>query len=129
MIEVVAAIIKRKDKILITRRGPTKHLAGYWEFPGGKKEVNESTEQCLIREIKEELEISINILNFFMETIYHYPNKSILLKSYICNIESGVIKLNDHDKIEWIMESEFINFKFAPADIPFINALTNSKFK
>jgi len=127
MIEVTAAIIKDKNKTLIARRSSEKHLGGYWEFPGGKIELGETPRQSLIREINEELGIQIRVINFFMETTYHYPNKTILLKAYICNIDSGTIKLNAHDKIEWVKINEFKNFKFAPADISFVNAIINSK--
>ncbi|MDC3134271.1 8-oxo-dGTP diphosphatase MutT [Bacteroidota bacterium] len=123
MIEVTAAIIRNNNKTLIARRGPNKHLGGYWEFPGGKIENGETPEECLVREIKEELGVSINVIEFFMDNTHHYPNKSILLKAYFCDLISGSFELTDHDKIEWIERSEFKDFKFAPADIPIINSL------
>ena len=62
MIEVIAAIIRNNNKTLIARRRPNKHLGGYWEFPGGKIENGETPEECLVREIKEELGVSINVI-------------------------------------------------------------------
>jgi 8-oxo-dGTP diphosphatase len=123
MIEVTAAIIRKQNKTLIARRSSNKHLGGYWELPGGKIEKGETPEESLVREIKEELGVSINVIDFFMANSHHYPNKSILLKAYFCDIISGAFELTDHDKIEWIEKSEFKNFKFAPADIPIINSL------
>lgn len=123
MILVTAAIITDESKILIARRGPEKHLAGFWEFPGGKIEKDETPEECLKREIKEELGLDIEIKSFFMENVYQYPNKKILLKAYLCKRLSGSIVLKDHDKIEWVDIIEIDNYKFAPADIAFIDKL------
>lgn len=120
---VTAAILKKGSKILIARRSPTKDLGGYWEFPGGKIEAGETAEDCLKREIEEELGIIIKVGDFFMENEHHYTDKIILLKAFECQHISGTIVLNDHDQIEWVEKSEFVNYKFAPADIPFIEAL------
>lgn len=123
MINVSAGIIRKGNKTLIARRSPNKHLEGFWEFPGGKIEEGESPEDCLQRELQEELGITVKVGSFFMENIHQYGEKQILLKAFFCEIVSGEIILNDHDKIEWIEGNEFDTYKFAPADIPFINAL------
>ena len=120
---VTAAIIKKESDILIARRAAKKHLAGYWEFPGGKIEEGETPQECLKRELEEELGIVVNVGEFFMENCHHYGGKIIHLKAYLCEHVSGDIILNDHDQFEWVDKSEFGNYKFAPADIPFINAL------
>ena len=125
IIKVTAGIIKSGNKILIARRKKGLHLAGFWEFPGGKIEENESPEFCLKRELSEELGIEVSVDEFFMENIHKYDDKTILLKSYKCRIESGEISINAHDKIEWITTSEIKNYKFAPADILFVTALAN----
>jgi len=125
MIKVTAGIIESGNKILIARRKPGLHLAGYWEFPGGKIEEGESPESCLKRELSEELGIEVLVNEFFMESIYKYADKTILLKSYRCKIESGDIALIDHDKIEWVTTLEINKYKFAPADISFVTALVN----
>jgi mutator protein MutT len=125
MIQVTAGIIESNNKILITRRKEGKHLAGFWEFPGGKIEEGESPESCLQRELSEELGINVLVGVFFMDNIYKYADKTVLLKSYKCKIESGDIIMTDHDKIEWVTSSDIKNFKFAPADIPFVTALVN----
>jgi 8-oxo-dGTP diphosphatase len=121
--QVTAGIIRKDDKILISRRAPNKHLAGYWEFPGGKIEDGETPQECLQRELFEELGIVVKVGQFFMENVHHYGDKIIQLQAYECEHISGNIILNDHDQIEWVETSEFVNFKFAPADIPFIKAL------
>ena len=125
MIEVTAGIIELNNKILIAKRKQGKHLAGYWEFPGGKIERGETPEICLERELKEELGIVINITSFYMNNVHQYKEKKILLKSYKCELISGKLTLNDHDEIEWVTILEINNYKFAPADIPFVTALTN----
>ncbi|SDS50088.1 8-oxo-dGTP diphosphatase [Formosa sp. Hel1_31_208] len=120
MIEVTAAIIEEGDKFLIARRAKGKHLAGYWEFPGGKIEAGETAEACLSRELNEEFQINVSVNNFVGESVYEYPNKKIILKAFTCRIISGEIQLNDHDKIEWITIDEIKQYDLAPADIPLI---------
>lgn len=120
MIEVIAAIIEDSDKFLIARRANGKHLAGYWEFPGGKIEVGETAETCLARELNEEFQINVSVKNYVGESNYEYPNKIINLKAFTCSIISGEIRLNDHDKIEWITIDEINQYNLAPADIPLI---------
>ena len=120
---VTAAIIKNDNRIFIARRAANKHLAGYWEFPGGKIEDDETPEVCLKRELIEELGITVNVGKFYMENQHDYGTKIILLQAYLCELISGDIVLRDHDKFEWIVKSDLTNFKFAPADIPFVNAL------
>jgi len=117
---VAAAIIFNNDQILIARRAPGKHLAGYWEFPGGKIEPGETPEACLIREIQEELGITIQVDSFLIENPYQYEEKQILLKAYLCSYLGGEIQLNDHDQVLWVNKNELKNYKLAPADIAFI---------
>lgn len=123
MINVVAAIIIDNNKILIVRRSDKMKLAGMWEFPGGKIEQGESEEQCIIREIKEELNINISIHRHFLNNKYKYEFGEIYLSSYICKIENGSIKLSEHDDYKWISVNELINFKFAPADESIVKKL------
>jgi|UniRef100_UPI004047CD9F mutator protein MutT len=120
MIVVTAAILEDKNRIMIARRKANRHLAGYWEFPGGKIEQNETPEQCLIREIKEEFLVDIEVKEFVGESIFNYPGKEVKLLGYRCVIKSGELLPQDHDKIEWVTFQEITNFKMAPADIPLI---------
>ncbi|MCI9069314.1 (deoxy)nucleoside triphosphate pyrophosphohydrolase [Clostridium sp.] len=123
MKEVTAAIIIDNNKILIAQRGKNENLAGKWEFPGGKIEIDETPQQCLKREIREELEVDIVVGNYLGESICTYSNSKIKLIAYFATILSGDIKLSVHDKVEWITISEFDEYEFAPADIPFIAKL------
>ncbi|WP_152287551.1 (deoxy)nucleoside triphosphate pyrophosphohydrolase [Flavicella marina] len=120
MIKVTAAIIEEDDRFLIARRAKGKHLAGYWEFPGGKIEEGENAVSCLIREIKEEFEIKISVNSYVGESYHVYSDKSINLKAFTCSIISGEIQLNDHDKFEWITIDEIHKYALAPADLPLI---------
>ena len=126
MIEVVAAIIQNEDsQILITRRKKGKHLEGMWEFPGGKIEKNETDQECLEREILEELSINVSTQNHFVDVNHDYSTKKILLKSYIAKYVSGQISLTDHDKYEWVRVQQLEDYEFAPADIPIVKKLQN----
>lgn len=127
MVFVTAGIIYDRDRILIARRAPAKHLGGYWEFPGGKVEEGESEPACLQRELEEELGIVVRVGDFFMENVHRYGEKQIILRAYFCEHLSGDITLNDHDCVLWIEKENFHAYEFAPADIPFIEALLDEK--
>lgn len=123
MIEVTAAIIKNNGKILIARRPIGDTLAGKWEFPGGKIESGETPQECLHREIKEELNIDILVGDYFSDSIYHYPTKTVHLSAYWSTWIKGDIELRSHDAVEWVSIPNLEQFDFAPADLPFINKL------
>ncbi|EAR16648.1 8-oxo-dGTP diphosphatase MutT [Robiginitalea biformata] len=124
MIEVTAGIIQNASKkVLITRRKAGKHLAGFWEFPGGKIEADETPEVCLAREIMEELNIGISVRSHFMDSTYDYDTKSICLKGYLADYLEGDIILTDHDQYKWVAQSELSKYEFAPADIPIVKKL------
>ncbi|MGY3211941.1 (deoxy)nucleoside triphosphate pyrophosphohydrolase [Mucilaginibacter sp. HD30] len=126
MIPVTAAVIYKDEHVLIARRGPEKHLAGYWEFPGGKIELGETPEACLLREIEEELGIHIQVDDFLMESIYDYGHKTVSLKAYRCTYLHGGITLSDHDDVHWVLPERLSEYRLAPADIPFIATLTKT---
>ena len=92
-------IFNSKNQLLITRRG-SGDFKGKWEFPGGKLEKDETEEECLKREISEELNIDINVDYFLMNNSHSYSTFSVELISYVSTISSGEIKLSDHDKYE-----------------------------
>lgn len=122
MINVVAAILKKDNKILIAKKKQGKPLAGYWEFPGGKVEKQETQEEALIRELKEEMNIEIQIKAYIGESVYDYgDNKIVSLKGYTAIIKSGNINLSDHDEYRWVTLEEIKDYKIAPADIPLID--------
>ena len=123
-IEVVAAIIKDKDKILSTQRGYGEFKDG-WEFPGGKIEKGESQEEALKREINEELNIKIKIETFVDTITYDYDNFHLKMHCYICSIESGNLTLTEHSAFKWLTKDTLYNVNWLPADIELIKKLKN----
>lgn len=124
MINVVAAIIKNGEgKILITQRNLKKSQGGLWEFPGGKIEKGETREEAIIREIKEELTIKINVESYLGEKVFEYPEKSINLIALNCRVKSGNIYLTEHEEARWVEKEELNSFEFAPADIFIVKKL------
>jgi len=123
MIKVVCGIIYDNGKIFLCRRNLNKQLGGYWEFPGGKLELNEKSESGLKRELHEELSMSVKILDYYATVIHSYENFTIELIAYKCQFIEADFKLIDHDKYEWIELKKIINKKLAPADIPIVQKL------
>lgn len=127
MIDVVAAIIKNSEgKILIAQRNLKKSQGGLWEFPGGKIEKNESKEEAIVREIKEELNMDIKVDSYFDEKIYNYPDKIIKLITLNCTMINNKYEVLEHEQIKWININEFKNYDFAPADIYFVDKIIKS---
>ncbi|WP_455682361.1 (deoxy)nucleoside triphosphate pyrophosphohydrolase [Thomasclavelia sp.] len=120
-INVVAAIIKKDNKVLIANR-KNGEFAGMFEFPGGKIEDGETSEQALIREIQEELETTITIEKYFMNVHYNYPNFILNMDCYLCTLKDNQINLNNHNTIKWITLDEQ-NINWIPADIQIIKKL------
>ena len=120
MITVTAAIIKKNNTFLAARRKPGSHLAGYWEFPGGKVEPGESEEHCLLRELYEEFGIRCEISCFLAESVYDYGNKKIKLRGYLVQHRSGSFACRAHDSLVWLAADKLMGLKWAPADIPLV---------
>lgn len=125
MKEVTAAIILKDDKILIAQRAPGQNQAGKWELPGGKIEPGETLQECLKREIKEEFEVDIEVLDFFGESIYTYSSGTIKLMAFWCRWLNGDFILKVHSRICWVCKDELKLYDFAPADIPLMEKLIN----
>jgi len=123
MKEVTAAIILKGNQVLIAQRAPGENLAGKWEFPGGKLEPRETPRECLKREIREELDVDIKVLDFFAESIYEYHNGTIKLLAFWCQWISGNLSLKVHSQIAWVHHNELDLYDFAPADIPLVERL------
>lgn len=121
--QVTAAIIKENDKCLICQRGSEDECSLLWEFPGGKLEEGETLEACIVREIKEELELDIEVQDVFTTSIYHFDNKEIHFTVYNALIVAGQIKLNVHNDARWVTVKELDLYKFMPADIEFVDKL------
>tara|TARA_B100001123_G_C15278913_1_gene1013225 strand:- start:559 stop:930 length:372 start_codon:yes stop_codon:yes gene_type:complete len=116
MTNVVAAIITQNNTYLIVQRNKNKHLGLKWEFPGGKVNDNESFEEALSREIKEELNVEINIQRKFAEEKYKDEKIDIVLHYYLCSLKSGTIKLNEHENLAWVEKKDFDQYDFAEGD-------------
>ena len=123
MKNVVAAIIKKNTKYLIAKRNRNKHLGLKWEFPGGKVELNETLEEALIREIKEELSISININRKIAEENFKDDKINVKLHYFECTHTSGEIILNEHEDYAWIEKKDFYNYDFAEGDRDILSLL------
>lgn len=122
-IEVVAAVIKKGDKYFCAQRKDFGELAKKWEFPGGKIESNETKEQALIREIKEELDTEINIIKY-ITTVYHQYNSFFLtMHAFECEVVTGELEISEHLDSKWLSKHEMGAYDFAAADIPIIEAL------
>ena len=122
-IEVVGAAIIKEHKVLAMQRSESMTLPGMWEFPGGKIESGESEQEALVREIKEELNIEIEILNFLNEAYYPYDFGTVSLKVYIAEIIAGEISLEEHSAGKWLAADELYEVNWAPVDIPAVKAL------
>ena len=123
IIDVVAAVIRRTGKILITQRLDNVHLAGMWEFPGGKVEADESFEGALLREIREELGIEIRVLDEFFTVEHEYPTKSVRLHFFNCTITEGEPEPLAVADLRWVLPAELDKFEFPPADAELIAKL------
>jgi 8-oxo-dGTP diphosphatase len=120
MIKVICGIIYKGDSIFIGRRKEGKSMAGKWEFPGGKVEANESEQNALIRELNEELGMSVRVYEKLGFNIHVYETFTINLVAYKCSFESATFKLTDHDKFEWVQPCNLEDYDLTEADIPLI---------
>lgn len=117
---VTCAIIKNKEKILVVQRSAKMNLPLKWEFPGGKIENGESEEECIVREIKEELNLEISVSKKLHSSIFDYPNISIELIPFIAKQIGGVISLNEHADYKYLSKDELMNLDWAEADMPIV---------
>lgn len=123
VVEVAAGLVYREGRYLIARRKTGVHLAGFWEFPGGKREPGETLEECLQRELFEELNIRIDVPIPFQIVRHQYPEKTVELHFFRCGIESGQATAIDCAEIRWVWPHELADFEFPPADRLVIEAL------
>ena len=121
-IEVVAAIIRKGDKIFATQRGYGE-WKDWWEFPGGKMEVGETPEEALKREIREELSTEINVDEFLCTVEYDYPKFHLTMHCYLCSLLTEALHLNEHEAAKWLTKDELESVKWLPADLVVIKAL------
>jgi len=127
MINVTCAIIVNDiGRVLVTQRSATMKLPLKIEFPGGKIEEGETASDCLIREIKEELNLEIKTLFELPANIHHYIEFSINLIPFVCKIIAGSIELREHASYQWLDPSELLNLDWAEADIPIVENYLNT---
>ena len=129
MIRVAAAIMTRNGKVFIGKRKPPGRMPGMWEFPGGKIEAGETPEQCLEREIREELEIDVTVGDYIGTSLHRYDFYTVELMAYRAKIGAGEIKLNDHSDMAWVSVDEINGFRFAPADLLFVEMIRDGRIK
>ena len=116
MTEVVAALIWKNNKFMICQRPAHKARGLLWEFVGGKVESDETKEQALIRECREELNVLLSVGDVFMEVIHEYPDITVHLTLFNATIAAGEPQKLEHNDIQWITPREISNYDFCPAD-------------
>jgi mutator protein MutT len=128
-VEVAAGLVFRDGQLLITQRHADAHLGGLWEFPGGKREPHESFEQCLARELKEELGIDV-LVGELVESLTHaYPDKSVHLRFYRCQWLRHEPQTLGCTDFKWVRADELKNYDFPAADARLLEKLaTNADY-
>ena len=126
VIEVSAGLIFRDGKLLITRRHTEAHLGGLWEFPGGKREPHETFEQCLVRELREELGIEIEVGEVMESLTHSYPEKTVHLKFFRCRWKRNEPQALDCLGFKWVGAEELERYSFPAADARLLQRLAGS---
>lgn len=116
MTEVVAALIWQGERFLACQRPPYKARGLLWEFVGGKVEPGETREQALIRECREELDVTVRVGGIFMELVHEYPDLAVHLTLFHAGIAEGTPKLLEHQALRWLTVEEMDQYPFCPAD-------------
>ena len=122
---VSAGVVLRDGRVMICRRKPEVHNGLKWEFPGGKLEEGESPEEALARELKEELDIKVEVGCVCDAVLYQYPEKAVLVLFYLCAIREGEPVPVDCDAISWAAPEELPEYNFSGADAEFVRRLKN----
>jgi len=115
-VEVAAGLIFRGGRLLIAQRYPGSHLGGLWEFPGGKREEGETFEQALVRELKEELEVTVSVGEMIQAVEHTYPDKTVRIRFFRCRIRSGEPRAAGCHGFKWIPRSALGAQRFPEAD-------------
>lgn len=123
MTEVVAALIWQGERFLACQRPPHKARGLLWEFVGGKVEPGETKEQALIRECREELDVTVRVGGIFMELVHEYPDLTVHLTLFHAGIAEGTPKLLEHQALRWLTVEEMDQYPFCPADQAILNRL------
>jgi len=121
-IHVTCAIIERDDLVLAAQRSRTMSLPLKWEFPGGKIITGETLEECLCREIREELDVAIGLHTPLPASTHKYPKLTVTLYPFVCSIISGELTLREHAQISWLPPDKLSELDWAEADIPVLSS-------
>jgi 8-oxo-dGTP diphosphatase len=123
-VDVVGAVIfNEKSEVLCALRSLVMSLPGLWEFPGGKIEPGETPQECLIREIQEELNCTIEVGNLVADAVHEYPTVIVRLITYMAKVTAGTPIPSEHEKLIWLPLSQLNTLEWAPADLPTLSEL------
>lgn len=120
-LHVACAIIEQDGKVLAAQRSAAMSMPLKWEFPGGKIEAGESPEECLNRELKEELGISVLIGTALQPATHSYADFTVTLYPFTCRLAGGVITMHEHHDLQWILPQRMTELDWAAADLPVID--------
>jgi mutator protein MutT len=123
VVDVAAGLVFRDGKLLITQRHATAHLGGLWEFPGGKREPNETFEECLARELREELGIEVTVGEMVEDLAHEYPEKTVHLKFFRCTWEKNEPRPLGCSDFKWIGQEDLVAYDFPAADARLLDKL------
>ena len=121
-VRVVAAIIIENDKVFATQRGYGEFKDG-WEFPGGKIEPGETPEEAIVREIKEELDTEVEVIELLDTVEYDYPNFHLSMGCFICKIKSGDLVLKEHEAAKWLTKDTLGSLEWLQADMGLVGEI------
>lgn len=116
-----------QGRLLLAQRPPGTHLAGLWEFPGGKREPNETLEQCVTRELQEELDVVVRPVRLYHQLTHHYPQKTVALWFFLCELVGGTPKPVGCSAVAWVDRSSIGNFPFPEADEQLLQLLKSDR--
>jgi len=123
LLVVAGALCDARGRILIARRPADRHMGGRWEFPGGKVGRDESEEQALVRELREELGVQVRAPQFCLRLTHAYPDRTVELSCWIVADFSGEPQCRDGQQLKWVAAAELMQQDILEADLPFIEAL------
>ena len=123
---VVAAVVEQDQRVLVTRRPPGSHLAGMWEFPGGKIDDGESHPAALKREMREELDVEVNVVELEYRTTHAYPDRTVVIYFYRCEL-LGTPRPLLGQEMRWVERADLLSLGFPPADTELIERLARSE--
>lgn len=127
MTDVVAALIWKQGRFMICQRPEHKSRGLLWEFVGGKVEKGETKPEALVRECREELDVTVEVGEEFMTLVHEYPDITICLTLFNCTIAQGEPKMLEHNDIKWITPQEIENYEFCPADKEILERIKENK--